>query len=137
MAGIGSVMGRLFFFFGVGSLVGPPAMLFLHEASGGTVLPIALVTAVAAVGALVIRPMTRDPVPLPSPADPTPPGPLRPRSAASPNTHSRAARPISTLAPRPRPLLPASVGEWSPQLPVGLAPPSVWMPVPANGEGSR
>ena len=111
VAGIGSVMGRLFFFFGVGSLIGPPVMLFLLEVSGGTALPIALVTAVSAIGALVIRPMTRDPVPLPAPSDPSPP--VRLRTGARPAADDPPALP--SLAP-----------------PAQLAPPSVWTTVPAE-----
>jgi predicted MFS family arabinose efflux permease len=64
VAGIGSVLGRLFFCYGIGSMVGPILMLTLQERSGGTLLPIAVVAAVALAGVLVIAPMTRDPVPL-------------------------------------------------------------------------
>ena len=140
VAGIGSVMGRLFFFFGVGSLVGPPAMLFLQEASGGTVLPIALVTAVATVGALVIRPMTRDPVPLPSPADPSPPARLRAPAAAAPDQPAPAQPtqdPTPAPWPQPQPLLPAAASASTPRLPVQAAPPSVWVAVPAEAVASH
>ena len=156
VAGIGSVMGRLFFFFGVGSLIGPPAMLFLQEASGGTVLPIALVTGVSAVGALVIRPMTREPVPLPSPADPSPPARTRTHAATAPSQPTPDSTPAPAPqqrpllpavpdeatpvpAPLPRPLVPAAatVGESTPRRPAHLAPPSVWIAVPADAGASR
>lgn len=139
VAGIGSVMGRIFFSFGVGSLVGPPAMLFLHEISGGTVLPIALVTTVAAIGALVIRPMTREPVPLPHPADPSPPAGARaaeppdPAPAPAPEQTPIAMPPPAT--PAREPLQPVGAGASTPPLPSQLAPPSVWIPVAGADDG--
>ena len=64
VAGIGTVLGRLFFCYGIGSMIGPIVMLTLHERSGGTLLPIAVVTGAALAGVLFIWRLTHDPVPL-------------------------------------------------------------------------
>ncbi|WP_423920894.1 MFS transporter [Candidatus Poriferisodalis sp.] len=62
VAGIGTVLGRLFFCYAIGSMVGPIAMLTVHESSGGTSLPIAIVAVAAALGVLTIWMLPHEPV---------------------------------------------------------------------------
>jgi len=92
LAGIGAVMGLLFFSAGTGALIGPPLMGFTADATGGIGLPIAIAGVIAAIGVSVLLPMTRHPVPLPTyigpPGAPPPP------------------RPAPPAAPIPRPLVP-------------------------------
>ncbi len=48
-------------------MVGPILMLTMHEQTGGTLVPIAVVAVFALAGTLVISRLTRDPVPLEPP----------------------------------------------------------------------
>lgn len=92
LAGIGAVMGRLFFFAGLGALVGPPLMGFTADATGGITTSILLVGAIATAGVLVLLPMSRQPLALPTYIGPG--TPMAPPPSAAPT----APRP---LVPRP------------------------------------
>ena len=66
LAGIGTVMGLLFFSAGTGALIGPPLMGFTADATNGIFVPILVVGVVSALGVSVLLPMTRNPLPLPT-----------------------------------------------------------------------
>ncbi len=98
LAGLGTVMGMLFFSAGTGALVGPPLMGFTADATGGIGLPIAISGVIAAVGVVVLLPMTHHPVPLPTyvgppGSSPPPPGPLASPGAAKMPAPVAVARP--------------------------------------------
>ena len=79
LVGIGSVMGLLFFTAGLGSLIGAPAAGFLADYSDARFLPILVMLIISALGALLLLPMTRHPVRLPTWLGPN--GPLEPLRA--------------------------------------------------------
>ncbi len=79
LVGIGSVMGLLFFTAGLGSLVGAPVAGFLADLNDTRLLPIVVMLAVSALGALLLLPMTRQPVRLSTWIGPN--GPLPPLAA--------------------------------------------------------
>lgn len=85
VAGIGTVLGRLFFCYAIGSMVGPIAMLTVHERSGGTSLPIAIATVAAVLGVLIIWKLPRDPVPLQDAARNDSPGTVLPALQSPPS----------------------------------------------------
>ncbi len=66
LASIGAVVGIFFFFSGMGALVGPPLLGFTHDASGSVGLPILMAGAIALMGVVVLWPMTRHPLALPT-----------------------------------------------------------------------
>ena len=125
LAGIGTVMGLLFFSSGTGALIGPPLMGFTSDATGGIVVPIIVVGVVSAVGVSILFPMTRHPVPLPTyigpPGAPPPPSPapaaaevLRPlvpqpsavAPLAAPSSRPLAPRPLAAGGSNGRPVVP-------------------------------
>lgn len=83
LASIGAVVG-IFFFSGMGALIGPPLLGFTHDASGGVGVPIFMVGVIAMAGVLVLLPMTRHPLALPTYIGPggPPPTPAAPAAAA-------------------------------------------------------
>ncbi|WP_423921604.1 MFS transporter [Candidatus Poriferisodalis sp.] len=136
LAGLGTVMGMLFFSSGTGALIGPPLMGFTADATGGIGLPIAISGVIAAVGVVVLLPMTRHPLPLPTymgpPGSPPPlprPGPLAPSHAVevpaqivgAASARLRAERPVAAMR---RPQSDALLG----------APPKVFWPVRVDAD---
>ena len=109
LAGLGAVMGMLFFSSGTGALIGPPLMGFTADASGGISLPIAISGVIAAVGVVVLLPMTRHPLPLPTYVGP-------PSSAPPPPDPAPAAVPIA------RPLVPQPSAAGGPNGALPIAP---------------
>ena len=122
VVGIGSVMGVMFIFFGAGALIGPTTMGYLSEYTGGSTIPIAVVTVVALAGALSMLPMPRDPVPLPPPTEPFEPSTTHNALPGGPAT-APAAVSVAPSVHRPQRALPSDV-----------VPPSVWRPIPATVE---
>jgi len=140
----------LFFFAGLGALVGPPLMGFTADATGGITTSILLVGAIATAGVLVLLPMSRQPLALPTyvgpgtpmapppAAAPTAPRPLVPRPAVAPSLiRQRLAweRAIPTI----RPLADRTAEALEQTRPAALldAPPEVFWPVPAEGAVDR
>jgi len=62
MIGIGSVMGYLFLFSGVGSLIGPPLAGFLTDIASTRFVPLGVVFFMSLLGALILARGSRDPV---------------------------------------------------------------------------
>ncbi len=83
LVGIGAVMGMLFFSAGLGSLIGAPAAGYLADYSDARLLPISVMLIISALGALLLLPMTRNPVRLPTWLGPN--GPLEPLLSDTPN----------------------------------------------------
>ena len=154
LAGIGTVMGLLFFSSGTGALIGPPLMGFTSDATEGIVAPIIVVTVVSAIGVSILLPMSRHPVPLPTyvgpPGAPPPPAPAartpqsepRPQPQPQPGFSSASAsEPAPALASATRlgsaaqPVIPAQ----RPLLqPVGASQPDHGSPIrmPASPRGA-
>ncbi|MXX41996.1 MAG: MFS transporter [Acidimicrobiales bacterium] len=139
LAGLGAVMGMLFFSSGTGALIGPPLMGFTADATGGIGLPILISGVISAVGVVVLLPMTRHPVPLPTyvgppgaqplpvpaPLEAAPPRPLVPQPSAAGGSNGE-------LAPRMiRPAADALAAAQSLPRATALrdAPPEVFWPV--------
>ncbi|WP_420627053.1 MFS transporter [Candidatus Poriferisodalis sp.] len=139
LVGIGAVMGMLFFTSGTGALIGPPLMGFTADATGGIGLSIAISGVIAAVGVVVLLPMTRHPIPLPTyvgppgaPPAPSRPGPLAPSHAVEMPAQvvgaaSNGERPERLAAEMSRPQSEALRG----------APPKVFWPVLADSVEDR
>ena len=117
LAGIGSVMGLLFFCSGTGALIGPPLMGFTSDATDGIVVPIVVAGVVSAIGVSILLPMTRHPVPLPTYVGP--PG------TAPPPAPAALAPALAPVVARPRA---AALRD---------APPEVFWPVPAGAPGGN
>lgn len=62
LVGIGTVMGVLFFSAGLGSLIGAPMAGFLADYSDARLLPIVMMLVISMLGALILLPMTRQPL---------------------------------------------------------------------------
>ena len=91
LASIGAVVGIFFFFSGTGALIGPPLLGFTHDASGGVGVPILMVGVIALAGVLVLLPMTRHPLALPTYIGPGGPPPTLAAPAAG------APRPLAPV----------------------------------------
>ena len=132
LAGIGAVMGRLFFFAGLGALVGPPLMGFTRDATGGITTSVLLVGAIATAGVIVLLPMSRHPLALPTyigpgaPPKPTAPATLRPviRPPLAPTVRLAAGK-LAVAQARPRS---AALHD---------SPPHVFWPIPADSADDR
>ena len=164
LAGIGALVGRFFFFAGTGALIGPPLLGFTRDISGGITMPIVIVGVIALAGVLVLMPMTRHPValptyvgpggPMPAPAQQQPlvPRPLVPQPSMAHPAPSSHPHPHPQLQPHPQPAL-ASTSPAIPRASESLAtalalprsaalrdaPPEVFWPIPdetvsANGQ---
>lgn len=138
LAGIGTLVGRFFFFAGTGALVGPPLLGFTRDISGGITVPIVMVGVIALAGVLVLLPMTRHPLALPTYVGP---------SGAPPPPRPRPLQP-SPAAKRPAPVAEATFDGRQPQRLVAAmaqprsaalrdAPPEVFWPIPDDGEPER
>lgn len=102
LLGIGTVMGLLFFSAGVGALWGPPLMGYVADYSD-SFIAITLMLSLSALGALVMLPITRDPLPLPTwvgPGGSGPPAkPADPVTADVPITADKGAQPSAADLP--------------------------------------
>ncbi len=96
LAGLGAVMGVFFFFSGLGALIGPPLLGFTHDASGAVTVPILVVGVISLGGALLLMPVTRNPLPLATYIGPTGMPPPAPRADLA-----EVATPDSVAAPAP------------------------------------
>ena len=123
LAAIGAVVGIFFFFSGLGALTGPPLLGFTYDASGGVAVPIIVVLVIAAAGALVMMPLTRHPLALPTyigpggmPPPTPPPAAAPPRPLAQVRSPGTAPVPVAARSGQ-RPLLTASATAPAPPQP--------------------
>ena len=149
LAGIGAVMGRLFFFAGLGALVGPPLMGFTADATGGIATSILLVGVIATAGVIVLLPMSRHPLPLPTyvgpgaPPAPAPSAPVVPRPLAP---RPAVAQPLipQRLVREPAVPMVRRVNDWAAEslerprsAALRAAPPEVFWPVRIDDAGEH
>ena len=137
LASLGAVVGIFFFFSGTGALIGPPLLGFTHDASGGVGVPIFMVGVIALAGVLVLLPMTRHPLALPTyigPGGPAP-APARQQPVVPRPLVQRPSMAYSAPSPQAQPVIPAQRA--SPQ-PVVASQPDHGSPirVPASPRGA-
>ncbi|WP_420444678.1 MFS transporter [Candidatus Poriferisodalis sp.] len=142
LVGLGTVMGMLFFSAGTGALIGPPLMGFTADATGGIGLPIAISGVIAAVGVVVLLPMTRHPLDLPTYVGPGAP----PSPAPSASTQPLVRQPLipQRLVRQPAVPMVRPVGdvlgaalERPRSAPLLDAPPDVFWPIPDDIANDR
>ncbi|WP_420624126.1 MFS transporter [Candidatus Poriferisodalis sp.] len=143
LAGLGTVMGMLFFCSGTGALIGPPLMGFTADATGDIGLPIAISGVIAAVGVVVLLPMTRHPLPLPTymgppgvPPTQTSSAPIQ-RPVREPLIPQRLFREPAVPMVRPLADRTAEALERPRSASLRDAPPDVFWPIPDDDASDR
>ena len=142
LAGIGAVVGLFFFFSGLGALIGPPLMGYTADASGGITLPILMVGVIASVGVVVLLPMTRHPLDLPTYIGPgapprPPPSALTQPLVREPLIPQRLVREPAVPMVRPVGDVVGAALERPRSAALRDAPPDVFWPIPDGDASDR